>query len=63
MFHGKRMARLMLISLLTILLIVPTAFANDQVSLVFNGQELKADLYVENGVSYISAASWLNYPE
>lgn len=62
MFHGKRMARLMLISLLTILLIVPTAFANDQVSLVFNGQELKADLYVENGVSYISAASLAKLP-
>ena len=52
----------LVISLLAISLVVPAAAANEQVSLSFNGQEYQADLYIENGVSYISAASLSKIP-
>lgn len=54
--------RVLLISLLALLMLVPAAFATDQVALVFNGQEYQADVYVENGVSYISQASLAKIP-
>ncbi len=54
----KQAGKLFLIGLLAIFLLAPTAVANDQgVGFVFNGEELKVDIYVENGVSYISAVS------
>jgi len=58
----KKALSVLVISLLAISLVVPAAAANEQVSLVFNGQEYKADLYIENGVSYIYAAALSKIP-
>ena len=58
----KKALSVLVISLLAISLVVPAAAANEQVSLSFNGQEYQADLYIENGVSYISAASLSKIP-
>lgn len=60
---GKKIVTVLLIGLLMAVMLVPAAAAADkQVSLVFNGQEYQADLFVENGVSYISAASLAKIP-
>ena len=58
----KKVFSILLISLLAISLVVPAATANEQVSLSFNGQDYQADLYIENGVSYISANSLSKIP-
>ena len=51
---GKKIVTVLLIGLLMAVMLVPAAAAADkQVSLVFNGQEYQADLFVKNGVSYI----------
>lgn len=54
--YGKKVATLLVIGLLLAVVLVPAAAAEGKASLVFNGQEFQVDLYVENGVSYISAA-------
>lgn len=60
---GKKIVTVLLIGLLMAVMLVPAAAAADkQVSLVFNGQEYQADLFVKNGVSYISAASLAKIP-
>ena len=51
-----------LIALLIMLLAAPTAFAGEQVKLIFNGQEYKADITLENGVTYIPAAALTRIP-
>ena len=51
-----------LIALLIMLLAAPTAFAGEQVKLIFNGQEYKADITLENGVTYIPAAALNKIP-
>ncbi|KUO53081.1 MAG: hypothetical protein APF76_14920 [Desulfitibacter sp. BRH_c19] len=53
---GRKMGLLLLIGLLVVVLATPAAFA-DGVSLSFNGEDYVADMYLENGVSYISADS------
>ncbi|MGI5882397.1 MAG: hypothetical protein ACOX7L_04940, partial [Dethiobacteria bacterium] len=53
-----KIARLLLASLLLMAVFMPSAgAAGGQIGLVFNGQDFQADLYLENGVSYISTAS------
>ena len=60
---GKRIFTVLLIGLLMAVVLVPVAAAADKlVSLTFNGQEYQADLFVEDGVSYISAASLAKIP-
>ena len=59
---GKMVVRLLLFGLLMAVVSVPAVAAEGQASLVFNGQEYQADLYVENGMSYISATSLSNIP-
>ncbi|MDD4570066.1 MAG: hypothetical protein PHE70_08090 [Tepidanaerobacteraceae bacterium] len=51
-----------LIVLLIMLMAAPTAFAAEPVKLVFNGQEYKADITLENGVTYIPAAALTRIP-
>jgi len=51
-----------LIALLIMLLAAPTAFAADQVKLIFNGREYKADITLKDGVSYIPAAALARIP-
>ena len=53
---------MLLIGLMAVMLVPAAAAADKQVSLVFNGQEYQADLFVKNGVSYISAASLAKIP-
>ena len=54
------------IKFLTVLLIMlfaaTTAFAADPVKLIFNGKEYKADITIEDGVSYIPAAALKRIP-
>ncbi|NMA15581.1 MAG: hypothetical protein GX930_10175 [Clostridia bacterium] len=58
---GKKMSMVFLTFLMVIFLLVPAA-ASTQVNLVFNGYDYQADVYVENGVSYISGASLQKIP-
>lgn len=62
MNYRKKVLSILLISLLTISLVAPAAFANERVSLLFNGQEYQANLYIKDGVSYISATSLSKIP-
>jgi hypothetical protein len=51
-----------LIALLIMLMAAPTAFAAEPVRLIFNGQEFKADITLEDGVTYIPAAALTKIP-
>ena len=59
--YGK-ISRLLLMCLVILLLLMVTAHANESVSLKFNSHELQADVYVKEGVSYISAQSLMKIP-
>ncbi len=59
---SKRMGLCLLVAAISLFLMVPSAFAGDQASLIFNGQEFEADLYLEGGLSYISTESLNRIP-
>ncbi|MEL7568206.1 MAG: DUF6612 family protein [Dehalobacterium sp.] len=58
----KKASKLLLMGLLITLLLVSAVVADEQVSLIFNGQEYQADVYVEKGVSYVSVESLVKIP-
>lgn len=58
----KKASKLLLMGLLITLLLVSAAVADEQVSLIFNGQEYQADVYLEDGVSYVSVESLTKIP-
>lgn len=58
----RKVSRVLLMGLLALILLVQAAAADTQISLVFNGQEYRADVYVEKGISYVSVASLEKIP-
>ncbi|MGI6485266.1 MAG: hypothetical protein ACOX15_02790 [Tepidanaerobacteraceae bacterium] len=61
MISGKISLKFLIVFLI-MLLAAPTAFAAEPVRLNFNGREFKADITLEDGVSYIPAAALAKIP-
>ncbi|MGI6685912.1 MAG: hypothetical protein ACOX47_10695 [Bacillota bacterium] len=57
-----KVSKLLLMGLMIVLLLAETVLADELVSLKFNGQEFQADIYVDEGVSFIPAASLVKIP-
>jgi len=58
----KKVGMPLLMGLLITLLLVSAVVADEQVSLIFNGQEYQADVYLEEGISYVSVESLTKIP-
>ena len=61
MLSGKISMKFLIVFLI-MLIVAPTAFAAEPVRLYFNGREFKADITIEDGVSYIPAAVLAKIP-
>ncbi|AEE92478.1 conserved exported protein of unknown function [Tepidanaerobacter acetatoxydans Re1] len=59
---SRKIGNKFLIALLIMLLVAPTAFAGEQVKLIFNGKEYQADVTLKDGVTYVQSAALNKIP-
>jgi len=58
----KKIGLKFLIALLILLMAAPTAFAEEQVKMIFNGKEFQAGITLKDGVTYITAEALAKIP-